>query len=291
MTTTYLLYLSRLSTWLCILFLTVGCQPEETFLTWPPSVYFEPYAVRHPLNLTRVLGEKVQLVSIQDTLAMHIVYEPTTGLNLLTNAANGDTLQRVWVTHYRRLYYFTWPINDTCYWVHAVRIRRGQVQGITDPYEQMKQLEHAIRTGRFPEILRHQDSIKGTMRLQFNRNVLRRFYAATLDSLPVYHIASYLPKPDSPPPPVAAQLPPTTTAPLLRNLYPNPATDVVHVTLASSSPCKLSVFDMAGRLMLATPAIPAVSILDVHQLPAGRYVVRICEPATGRAASHQLLVK
>jgi hypothetical protein len=114
-----LFHLRHLRSWLWILLLCANC--DGNLPEWPLLFYFGQYPVRNPLDLTKVLGETTRLLLPQDTLELRIQYEVATGLNFISDAASGDTLQRVWVTRHRSLYYFTWPISDTCYWVHAVR--------------------------------------------------------------------------------------------------------------------------------------------------------------------------
>ncbi|MBC8084255.1 MAG: T9SS type A sorting domain-containing protein [Hymenobacter sp.] len=282
-----LLRSGRLSPWL-LLFICAGCAEMNGLLEWPPPVSFDRYSVRQPLDLTQVLGREARLLSAQDTLELRVRYDSATGLNLITDATTGDTLQRVWVTRHRQLHYFIWPINDTCYWVHAVRIRRGQVQGLTDASRQIKHLEQAVRAGRFAHLVRYQDSATGVLRLRFEPKALRKFYTTVLDSLPSYRMGPRLNRAATV---RSASSPTPHPEPLLQALYPNPATGAVTLRLASRRSCEVTIFMITGELVQVSPVLTAASTLDVRQLPAGRYVVRVRESGTGRTASRQLLIK
>lgn len=288
MPTFSLFYFGRLRIWVCWLFLIVGCDgPAE----WTPSFYFSRYPVHHPLDLTKVLGREVRLVSKQDTLDLRIHHEFSTGLNLLTDATSGDTLQRAWITRHRGLYYFTWPISDTCYWVHAVRIKRNQVQGLADAYHQLRFIEQVARAGQFPDLVQHYDSTTDILRLRFEPKRLRKFYAVMLDSLPIYrmmprihHQYAFI-HTDSIS--TIAQNP----EPFFHSMYPNPASDILTLRVASKRPCEATIFDMEGRLIQTTPVSAATITVQVQHLPAGCYIVRVQETTTGRSAVQQLQVE
>ncbi len=71
------------------------------------------------------------------------------------------------------------------------------------------------------------------------------------------------------------------------NLYPNPATDQVQLTLktALTQTAELLIFDAEGRMVKTATLLPQTinQALDVKDLPAGQYVLHIVE-GTNRAA-------
>ncbi|MDF7813082.1 T9SS type A sorting domain-containing protein [Hymenobacter sp. YC55] len=288
MPTSSLFRFSYLPIWICLLLLSSGCDgPAE----WPPLFYFSHYPVRHPLDLTKVVGREVRLLSGQDTLELRIQHDASTRLNLLTDAVSGDTLQRVWVCRYRGLYYFTWPISDTRYWVHAVRIKRNQVQGLDDAYRQLNLVEQAVRAGQFPDLVQHHDSATGILQLQFEPKKLHRLYTTMLDSLPIYKV-----EPRTPYPNLTTKMASTlsitqTSKPLLNSMYPNPASDILTLRVTSNATCEATIYDIAGRPAQTISVPTATTTAQVQHLPAGNYVVRVREATTGRVATQRLRIE
>lgn len=58
-------------------------------------------------------------------------------------------------------------------------------------------------------------------------------------------------------------------------LFPNPTTGTFQVVQATSAPARFSVYDLTGRLMLASELNIGTSTYDAANWPAGMYVVRL----------------
>jgi hypothetical protein len=77
--------------------------------------------------------------------------------------------------------------------------------------------------------------------------------------------------------------------------YPNPASDILHVatniTTAEPAPALLELFDPGGQLVRSTNLTmgnqDTITPIDVHDLPAGRYTVRL---STGTSISARTVV-
>ena len=73
-----------------------------------------------------------------------------------------------------------------------------------------------------------------------------------------------------------------------RNIYPNPATD--HITTRTTEGATIELFSSDGLLVATTQATRHETIINVAQLPAGRYVVRIT-PLEGAPSLHPLIIQ
>jgi len=60
-------------------------------------------------------------------------------------------------------------------------------------------------------------------------------------------------------------------------LYPNPASDVVHLRSPLEGPVNYTIHDMQGRIVLSGVASGPIAILPVDQLGAGSYLVHIAQ--------------
>ena len=74
-------------------------------------------------------------------------------------------------------------------------------------------------------------------------------------------------------------------------LKPNPASDMVELTLDAPDGGRLTLTDLAGRevLQMAIPAPTTTLHLDIHTLPAGAYLLKVSTP--NGTASRRLLVQ
>ncbi len=74
-------------------------------------------------------------------------------------------------------------------------------------------------------------------------------------------------------------------------LQPNPASDMVELTLDAPDGGRLTLTDLAGRevMQMAIPAPTTTLHLDIHTLPAGAYLLKVSTP--NGTASRRLLVQ
>ena len=63
------------------------------------------------------------------------------------------------------------------------------------------------------------------------------------------------------------------------SVYPNPATDVIHIDRPIGGSVELTVYDPIGRAVLRIPSIAPGEPIDVRALPTGSYVLELREGA------------
>ncbi|WP_019946200.1 T9SS type A sorting domain-containing protein [Hymenobacter aerophilus] len=258
---------------LCFLGLVIllaGCDGQSN-----PKAQFDPIAVKRPLNMTRKLSDEFTLVSPDDTLELRLAFDAATGRNtFITSTA--DTVLTARVFRFRGLYYFVETGSDGANWVHAARIGRGQVQGLNTGYRQMIALSGQVQQGNFSELVRFRNASNDSLRLRFDRRQLRNFYAAQLDSLPVYRLQTR----ESRSIPAEALAP--SVAPVV-GPYPNPARQQASLDFAIAADRLVTLCDEHGRLLRTFSAVGRRLTFSVADLPTGNYIVRIREGNGGAA--------
>ncbi|WBO83541.1 T9SS type A sorting domain-containing protein [Hymenobacter yonginensis] len=263
---------------LLLLGLLTGCEA--------PTTEFDVFALPRPVNLARVLGPAPVLLGEQDTLALRLQFDAATGFTSFALA--GDSADENWFTarafRFRGLYYLVEEQPDSGYWVHAVRIRRGQVQGLSTGYHQMLDLSQDARQGRWPGLVRFRALSGDSMRLRFDRRQLRAFYAAEVDSFATYRIAT---APAAKPGPASAH---TTSTAQSISLYPNPASTTATVNFGEAAARQVQLYNEQGQLLQAYTAASSQLALPVADLPNGTYLVRVTEAGKARPATLRLLV-
>lgn len=228
-----------------------------------PSATFDAFRIAHPQNLERRLGSRLQLLSATDTLDLRVHFDVASQRNIITYAATGDTLLEATALRYRQLYYLVQQQPKAGCWVHAVRIRGNEVQGLASGWEQMADVSQAVREGQFSELVRYRNLVNDSARVRFDAKQLREFYTAEIDSFPVYHAV----------PQVAASGSQTVSS-KLPALYPNPARDYTTLDFAVPASRVIHLFSATGQLLYRTETKNQTVILPVAQFPVGHYVVR-----------------
>jgi hypothetical protein len=208
----------------------------------------------------------VQLATEDDTLHLRISFNRATGRNVITDSQGCDTLLDTWVLRHRRLYYFVEPRPDSGCWVHAVRIRRGQLQGFGSSWPQMYEVGRQAREGHFPALLRFRSAKEDSIRLRFDIRQLHDFFAAEVDSLPIFHIIKPMP---SPAPSIAVRSSPDI------QLYPNPASTQATLAFDSSTQRTARLYNSAGQLLRQWPVSARENVFPVATYPAGEYWLRV----------------
>ncbi len=258
--------------------LLAGCEAET------PAAQFDALPVPRPVNLRRVLEPELTLAGPTDTLRLQLTYDARTGQNILTDAT-ADTVLAARVFRFRGLYYFVQPgPDDATSWVHAVRIRRGQIQGFNAGYQQMQALSSRVRRGGFAALVRFGNPAADSFRLRFDRRQLRDFYRAQADSSPVYRVLPACQSVPASPPPLQLATP---TGP-----YPNPARNLATLDFAEPVSGTVVLYDNQGRCQRIYPVTGPRLTFSVADLPAGSYWLRISRTDTqAPAVTHRLLVE
>lgn len=75
------------------------------------------------------------------------------------------------------------------------------------------------------------------------------------------------------------------------NVYPNPASDYINVTIAQPLDGMIFVYDMNGKTMLTQSCSMQNTSVDMSSLAAGNYLVKIAENNTGRYTMKSIVKK
>lgn len=233
-----------------------------------PTVTFDAFVLPQPVDMTRVLGPAPRLLGPQDTLALRLHFDAATGFTDFR--LQNDSTMHSWLTarafRFRGLYYLVENRPDDGYWVHAVRIRRGQVQGLGTSYRQMLALSEATWQGNWPQLLAPNGD---SMRLRFDRQQLRTFYATQVANCATYQLVvtpAARPHFVSSPPPVSG---------LHLSLYPNPASSTATVLLGDAAAYHVQLYNEQGHLVRSYQVSSSQLVVPVAALRNGTYLVRI----------------
>jgi hypothetical protein len=263
-----------LSVCIVLLLSFVSCgEPDEFILK---STFEAPFPKRNK-DLASILGEKLTLWNGTDTLRYRIT--STAKTNLVTDAGTGDTLFSGTVCRFRGLYYFSQQLNDSSYWIFAVKIQDSLIYGLSDPYRQMQAVDKKIRSGASPAIVKYIDTGKNMIRLKTDKKELQHLYTSVLENMNPDVILSYATPPPKAQKPKATAAGETDEFELLSNLYPNPTSDHLTVELQLNHRVDYSLTDMYGRTVLQGRFTEMRNQTDLSKLKDGIYVMTLSNPS------------
>ena len=243
-----------------------------------PTVRFDAFPLPRAVNLAQVLGPEPLLLGPSDTLALRLQFDAATGFTQFQ--LRTDSAAQPWLTarafRFRGLYYLVEERPETGYWVHAVRIGRGKVQGLGTGYWQMRALSEAAWQGRWPRLLAPDGD---SMHLRFDARELRAFYEEQANQAHAYRLATHSAS-SSPAP--ALPLPSAT-------VYPNPASTEATVAFAAAART-VRLYDERGQLLHQYPVSGAPLTIPVAELANGLYLVHVYRADQRRPAILRLVV-
>lgn len=260
----------RFFAYLSMYLLLSGC--DGAVISWQPAASFDPVAVPRPANLARVLGPDVTLVGMADTLHLRVSFAPSTGITTFAAADSTQDTLHVRAFRFRGYYYLVETMPDARQWVHAVRIRRGTVQGLGTGLEQMSALSRQVQQGLWSELVRYRNAGNDSLCLRFDRKTLRPFFEAQADSSPVYRIQRSI-RVDAARNTASEGY--SFSASPRYSVYPNPAHTEATVNFGSAAQRVTQLYSAVGTLLHTYPTQAGQLILSVEQLPAGTYTLRI----------------
>lgn len=274
---------------LAVLFLITACTDEEVAeLTRIKSSFDSPFPKRTK-NLTWTLGNEFSLKHENDTLDFKVSFDKEHGENFIINEKTKDTVFSGTVCKYRGLYYFNRQLNDTTFWIYAVKIENGTIRGLQSEWIQMmawdSKFENLLtnqdkaKTKKSP-ILKYVDSKKDIIRLTPDKKEMKKFYESIIDSLPADTLIGWIePIPDTEIEQeiATADLEETENDNLeiIKKLYPNPAKDNVTLNLSNTGTFQYGIFDINGRLINSGQLTNKTNNIDISEYNSGTYFVRV----------------
>ena len=233
-------------------------------------------------NIKWALGEEFALRILDDTINYLVRFHRPDRKNFIIDKKRGDTIFSGIVSKYRGLYYFSEQIDDTTYWIHAVKIQNNTIKGLGTGWYQMmawdKKFEHLLENPDRQAILKspvlkYIDREKKIIRLTPDKKALKEFYEPLLDSLPadtlIYRNISF------PEVKIEENISVENIAEIISGLYPNPAKDYVKIMLHDEDLFQYAIYDISGKLIKKGKLAAQTNEIDVSALHNGSYFISI----------------
>ena len=251
-----------------------SCNAGEEIL-FPKTTFVGPFPKRN-LDLTTILGSNLTIKSGKDTLTLTI--HAFKNYNFILNSKTGDTVFKGTACKYRGLYYFNQQLNDTSYWIYAVKLSDNLLYGLKTAREQTLLIDRAIENGQYKKLIRYRGA--ENIRLYPDKRELKNLFASITDSIQPDTIIQFH---------NAAQAFADTTRTIypvdpedfeyLAKVYPNPATHFVNIELQQKNKLIYQLTDIRGKAVLQAQFTETENRIDISRLPSGIYYLTLINQA------------
>lgn len=240
-------------------------------------------------NLIVYLGPEFSVKQDEDTLNFQVVYDKGNQFNHIINVLSGDTVFAGTVSRYKGLFYFSQAVNDSTYWICAVKIGKESIRGLNMEWLQMKAWDSQFDEEQdlskniqndYARVLQYIDYNNDIIRLSPEKKVLRKFYESIIDSLPSLPIikksnSPFLSKSEEDQTEIEPLQTTRTNSVLIMNLYPNPVAKNLTVELINVGPYYYKIIDAKGNAVVNGIFEKQVNELGLSGLAKGEYLIRL----------------
>ena len=254
---------------LTFLIFFAACDEIGNFL--PKTTFDNPFP-KNNRDLSKILGDNLTLKSGNNTLSLKIF--SSENYNLITNQINGDTLFKGTVCKFRGLYYFSEQLNDSSYWIYAVKVSDNLVYGINSAFEQTLLIDKAIKANPQNKMVKFISNDK--IRLHPDKRNLKNLFSAIIDSISPDTILNFKE--------VAPLLYDTTKIienidneeyNFLSKVYPNPTADYLNIELQHKNKLNYYLTDLAGKRVLQGQVTESKSKIDLRLQKPGIFYLTL----------------
>lgn len=262
----------------CIILLLalVSCDDAALSKIFPKSTFDSSFPKRSK-GLTNILGEELAIKNGSDTLIFRI-FSNKKG-SVITDSKTGDTLFRGAVSKFRGLYYFSQQLNDSSFWIYAVKIDGNLIYGLNSAWAQTMLVDKAIEKGEYPKLVKLINADEGVIRLHPEKKELKKLFATIIDSIPPDTIIKFQ---EALPTLVDTTRKITQIDPedfeFLSKVYPNPAKEYVNIELQQKNSVAYQLTDLSGKIVLRGKFNEITNKIDLSDQPNGIYELTLINP-------------
>lgn len=226
-----------------------------------------------------------------DTLTLKIT--STKNDNLIIDSETGDTLFFGSVCKYRDLYYFNQKVNDSSYYISAVKITGKLIYGLNyDRWFQFYEVDNKITKGNNKKLIKSINHDTTVIRLHPDKKELRNLFTSIINNIEPDTILNY----DKSNFNVVDKIESVTEPEQDENgnvlkVYPNPATDFITIELKHKNKSSFQLADGNGRTILQGQLNELVNKIDIGNHPTGTYFLTVNNLGENEKETIKIVVK
>jgi hypothetical protein len=254
---------------------------------FPKTTFESPFPKRNR-DLTTILGSNLTIKSGKDTLKLTIY--AFKNYNLIIESKTGDTVFKGTVSKFRGLYYFSQQLNDTSYWIYAVKLYDNLIYGLNSAWRQTLLVDRAIENGQYKKLVKYLSADK--IRLHTDKRELKNLFSKIIDSIPPDTLLQFQE--------VASILKDTTKIvtqldhedfEFFAKVYPNPTIDFVNIELQQKNKITYKLTDLNGKTVLQGQFADITNKIDLRKQTAGIYYLTLINPADNQKETAKIIKK
>lgn len=277
---------------LFILIVISSCKQaeEKTEETVRIRSTFDSSFPKNNKNLSNILGDELVLKSGDDTLTLKIT--STKIDNLIINTNTKDTVFFGSVCKYRDFYYLNEKLNDTTYYISAIKIKGNLIYGLSNRFMQFWEVDNQILEGRNKKLVKSFSPDSTVIRLHVDKKELKNLFNTIIstvvpDTILNYN-KSYFEVPDKKE--AVTNLKKGENYSGLK-VYPNPATDFITIELKHKSKSSFQISDLNGRTILQGQLNESVNKIAIPNQPAGIYLLTVLNSENNETEAKKIVLK
>ena len=273
---------------LFIIFLFSGCISEEDSETSLIKSSFDKPFPKRTKDLTWKFGSEFSIKKGTDTIDFKVVFNRSNKNNLIINQETKDTIFIGTVCKYKGIYYFNKQINDTSYWIYAVRIEGKLIRGLNTErfqmlswdkkYESLLTENKSTKTYNNIDIIKYVDPERDIIRLTPIKKKLKEFYESIIDSLKPDTLIDFIQ------PMIRTEViqeieeisvTKTDEFEIIEKVYPNPAKDYCTIKIREVGKHEYGIYDLNGKLIKKGFITDRINDINLTELNRGIYFFRL----------------
>jgi hypothetical protein len=242
------------------------------------NITFDSQFPKRNKSLANILGDKLTIKSGEDTLIYKITSSKNN--NLIINSKTRDTVFFGTVSKFRGLYYFNEQLNDSSYWIYAVKISDNLIYGLNTESAQREYVYQEIKNGNNRKLIKYINSDTSVIRLHPEKRELKKLFSSIISNFLPDTILNYQET-------YSKIQDATSTLTVIdpedfnyiSKAYPNPTKDILNLELQQKSKSTFQLTDLSGKIVLQGQLNELINKIDISKHQAGVYALTIVNTA------------
>ena len=239
-----------------------------------PNITFDSQFPKRNKNLANILGDELKIKSGEDTLIYKITSSKNN--NLIINSKTRDTVFFGTVSKFRGLYYFNEQLNDSSYWIYAVKISDNLIYGLNTARAQLEYVDQEIKNGNNRKLIKYINSDTSFIRLHPDKREMKKLFSSIISNFLPDTILNYQET-------YSKIQDATSTLTVIdpedfnyiSKAYPNPTKDILNIELQQKSKSTFQLTNLSGKIVLQGQLNEIINKIDISKQQIGVYALTI----------------
>ena len=239
-----------------------------------PNITFDSQFPKRNKNLANILGDKLTIKRGEDTLIYKITSSKNN--NLIINSKTRDTVFFGTVSKFRGLYYFNEQLNDSSYWIYAVKISDNLIYGLNTARAQLEYVDQEIKNGNNRKLIKYINSDTSFIRLHPDKREMKKLFSSIISNFLPDTILNYQET-------YSKIQDATSTLTVIdpedfnyiSKAYPNPTKDILNIELQQKSKSTFQLTNLSGKIVLQGQLNEIINKIDISKQQIGVYALTI----------------